>query len=159
MSFLNYLLTQNLQAYGDAASLVLEACIRPMPKLEALVAYYPPYMPKSSIGLSMTLDFLIHLPASTKWGTVYPSFRYPSTEPGFAEHDLDEYDKTAATLAWSRTLGVLRKAFGMEVDLEAIWDNHTRLGVRDQGCRCDDEDDGAAAVCEPCADDDRRDRG
>ena len=98
-----------------------------MPKLAACVAYYPPYMPKSSIGLSMTLDFLLHLPATTKWGTTYPSHTYPDTEVGFAEHDLDEYDRTAATLAWSRTLGVLRKAFGIEVDLEDIWDNHTRL--------------------------------
>lgn len=116
-------------AYSDAASLCLDACTRPMPKLAALVAYYPPYIPTSTTNFPPTLDVQVHLAASQKFGTRLPSFRYPDTKDGFAEHDLDEYDKTAATLAWSRTLGALRHAFGIgrDTDLEAIWDNHTRL--------------------------------
>jgi hypothetical protein len=116
-------------AYGDAATLCLEAAIRPLPKLVALVAYYPPHLPKTNTGWPLTLPIQVHLAASQKFGTTLPSFRYEDTEDGFAEHDLDEYNKTAATLAWSRTLGVLRRGFGLEDhwDLEAIWDNHTKL--------------------------------
>ena len=116
-------------AYGDAAALCLEQCMRPMPKLAAIVAYYPPYMPKTNTNFPPTLSVQIHLAGSAKFGTRHPSFRYPDTHEGFAEHDLDEYDKTAATLAWSRTLGILRRAFetDLDVDLEGIWDNHTRL--------------------------------
>lgn len=116
-------------AYGDAASLALDVAIRPMPKLAALIAYYPPQMPRTSTGWPQTLPIQIHFASSQKFGTTLPSFKYEDTEEGFAEHDLDEYDKTAATLAWSRTLTVLRRAFGMEDqwDLEAIWDNHTKL--------------------------------
>ena len=116
-------------AYGDAAALCLETCMKPMPKLCALIAYYPPYMPKTSFAIPSTLALQIHLAGSANFGTKYPSFHYPDTEPGFAEHDLEDYDKTASTLAWSRSLGLLRRAFDtdLEVDLEHIWDNHTRL--------------------------------
>merc|ERR1711939_216440 len=116
-------------AYGDAATLALEVAIRPMPKLAALIAYYPPYMPRASTGWPMTLPIQVHLASSQKFGTTLPSFKYENTQDGFAEHDLDEYDKAAATLAWSRSLTVLRRAFSMDDrwDLEAIWDNHTKL--------------------------------
>ena len=48
-------------------------------------------------------------------------------KPGFAEHDLDEFNKIAASLAWSRTLGVLRKAFKIDVDLEKVREEHIGL--------------------------------
>ncbi|OOF91351.1 hypothetical protein ASPCADRAFT_155023 [Aspergillus carbonarius ITEM 5010] len=53
----------------------------------------------------------------------WPAFTYESVQPGFAEHDLEEYDRLASDLAWSRTLGVLRKAFGKDLDLEAHWED------------------------------------
>ncbi|RYP41453.1 hypothetical protein DL768_010492 [Monosporascus sp. mg162] len=40
----------------------------------------------------------------------YPSYTY-DVKPGFAEHDLEEYDKVSAELAWSRSLAAARKAF------------------------------------------------
>jgi SnoaL-like domain len=98
-----------------------------MPKLCALIAYYPPYMPNLNAGFPSSISVQIHLASSQEFGTKQPSFRYDDTKEGFAEHDLEEFDKVAANLAWSRTLGVLRKGFGIEVDLEQIWDNHTRL--------------------------------
>ncbi|TDZ16116.1 Uncharacterized protein Cob_v010980 [Colletotrichum orbiculare MAFF 240422] len=47
----------------------------------------------------------------------YPTYTYDA-EAGFAEHDLDEYDKVCAELAWSRSLSAARKAFNHHVDLE-----------------------------------------
>ncbi|EXJ72555.1 uncharacterized protein A1O5_03701 [Cladophialophora psammophila CBS 110553] len=115
-------------AYGDAATLVLEACMKPMPKLVAVVAYYPGHVPKTTTSFPPTLNVLIHLAASQRWGTRFPSYRYENTRPGFAEHDLEEFDKIGASLAWSRTLGLLRLAFDIEgPDLETIWEAHTRL--------------------------------
>lgn len=120
--------THNVPAYGDAAALVLEACMKPMPKLVAVVAYYPPYMPRSTTDFPPTLNLLIHLASSQKFGTRFPSYRYDNTRSGFAEHDLDEFDKTGASLAWTRTLTVLQTAFDIEgYDLETIWDSHKRL--------------------------------
>jgi predicted ester cyclase len=99
-----------------------------MPKLVGVVAYYPGHAPRSNTDFPLTLHVQIHLAASQKWGTRFPSYRYENTEPGFAEHDLDEFDKIGAALAWTRTLTLLRNAFGIDSpDLEAIWDNHTRL--------------------------------
>jgi len=46
----------------------------------------------------------------------YPCYTYGGVEPGFAEHDLDEYDKIAERLAWTRSLGVVRKGLRMDVD-------------------------------------------
>ena len=100
--------------------------MKPMPKLVAMIAYYPPHLPNTSTAFPPTLLVQIHLAASQKFGTKYPSFRYPDTEEGFAEHDLDTFDKTGERVAWSRTLGLLRQAFGITSDLEEIWDNHTR---------------------------------
>jgi predicted ester cyclase len=85
-------------------------------------------MPKSSTGFPPTLDVNIHLASSQKFGTRYPSFRYDNTQEGFAEHDLEEFDKVGASIAWSRDLALLRRAFDMpDANLEAIWENHTRL--------------------------------
>jgi hypothetical protein len=55
----------------------------------------------------------------------YPSYYYEGVEPGFAEHDLEEYDKIAARLSWSRSLDTVRKGFKVEVDLEKVWEEHT----------------------------------
>lgn len=53
----------------------------------------------------------------------YPSYTY-SARPGFAEHDLDEYDKISAELAWSRSLAAVRKAFNTHVNMELILDEN-----------------------------------
>lgn len=111
--------------------------MKPTPKLCAVVAYYPPYMPKTSANFPQSLNLLIHLASSQRFGTKHQqTYRYPDTKTGFAESDLDEYDKSAARLAWSRTLATLRKGFGLQVDLEAVWDQH--LQIRDQDGSSDD---------------------
>jgi len=115
-------------AYGDAAALVLEACMRPMPKLCAVVAYYPPHMPKTSANFPPSLNLIVHLAASQKFGTRHEkSYRYLGTTDGFAESDLEEYSEPDARVAWSRTLAALRKGFGMEPDVEGVVDWHNRL--------------------------------
>ena len=60
-------------------------------------------------------------------GAKYKCFVYPNVDSGFAENDLDEYDQISAGLAWTRTLGLVRKAHEMEVDLESIWEEHVAL--------------------------------
>ncbi|RVX72551.1 hypothetical protein B0A52_03741 [Exophiala mesophila] len=120
-------------AYGDAATLVLEACMKPMPKLVAVVAYYPPYMPRTTTNFPPTLDVQIHLTGSQKFGTRHPNYRYPDVKPGFAEHDMEEFDTVAAGLAWSRDIAMLRRAFDMpEYDLEGLWDDKVTALFRDQ---------------------------
>ncbi|KAJ5454102.1 uncharacterized protein N7458_005058, partial [Penicillium daleae] len=54
----------------------------------------------------------------------YPAYTYNHAPPGFAEHDMEEYDHLAAGLAWARTLEVLRKGFSREADLERRWEEH-----------------------------------
>ncbi len=107
--------------------------MKPMPKLVAVVAYYPPYIPKSTTNFPPTLAVQIHLASSQRFGTRHPSYRYANTKPGFAEHDLDEYDKIAESLAWPRTLGILREAFDMQSpDIEELWERHMRLEFVDK---------------------------
>lgn len=50
----------------------------------------------------------------------YPCYWYTAAAPGFAESDLDEYEAVAADLAWSRSLGAVRKAMGIDVDVERV---------------------------------------
>lgn len=57
-----------------------------------------------------------------------PSYTYPDVAPGFAEQDLDEYDRVADGLAWSRSLQVARLAFGTEVPIEKTWEENEERG-------------------------------
>ena len=52
-----------------------------------------------------------------------PAFKHYEYEarPGFAEHNNVNYNAVEAGLAWSRTLGCVRKGFRREVDLEEPW--------------------------------------
>lgn len=70
------------------------------------------------------MQLLVHLARSQPFSAKFAGYTYAGVRPGFAEHDLDEYDKVAASLAWSRTLGAVRKAFQRDEDLEAIRDEH-----------------------------------
>ncbi|KAK7182604.1 uncharacterized protein CC84DRAFT_1096447 [Paraphaeosphaeria sporulosa] len=54
----------------------------------------------------------------------YPVYTYEGVDAGFAEHDLDEYDAVADALAWSRSLSMVRRGFGAEVDLERVWEEN-----------------------------------
>ena len=47
----------------------------------------------------------------------YPSYTY-NAPPGFAEHDVEEYDRVCAELAWSRSLATANKAFAKDAELE-----------------------------------------
>lgn len=58
-----------------------------------------------------------------KLDLAYPSYTYEA-EPGFAEHDLDEYDAVSAELAWSRSLAAARKVFGINPDLELVLEHN-----------------------------------
>lgn len=49
----------------------------------------------------------------------YPSYTYQA-EPGFSEHDVEEFDGVSAELAWSRSLSTARKVFGIDPDLEMV---------------------------------------
>lgn len=66
------------------------------------------------------LQVLAHIAGSQGFAPAFTSYTYHGAKPGFAEHDLDEFNKVAASLAWSRTLGVLRKAFKIDVELERV---------------------------------------
>lgn len=54
----------------------------------------------------------------------FQAYKYAGVESGFAESDLDEFDVAAADLAWSRSLGVVRKALRIASDIERIRDDH-----------------------------------
>jgi hypothetical protein len=60
----------------------------------------------------------------------YPAYTYEGVDAGFAEHDLDEYDAVADAIAWSRSLSMVRRGFGAEVDMERVWEEHVEQAYR-----------------------------
>jgi len=114
-------------AYGDAAAIVLDVCIKPMSKLCAIVAYYPTQYPKTSTTYGPNTECIVHAAGSERVPLKCRSYNYPFVEIGFAEADLETYDKISASLAWSRSLGAVRRGFRIDVDLESIWENHMAL--------------------------------
>lgn len=111
-------------AYGEAASEALDVAVKPMPKLCALVAYYPEKVPAPGAGFPPSHNVAIHFAGPQSKTPNCRCYSYPGVEAGFAEENLEQYDKVSASLAWSRSLAVLRKGFEVEVDLEKIWDDH-----------------------------------
>ncbi|EMC95770.1 hypothetical protein BAUCODRAFT_71739 [Baudoinia panamericana UAMH 10762] len=114
-------------AYGDAAAICLDAHIKPQPHLAALIAYYPTTIPNPKTKYPSQLQVLCHIAGSQGFAPAFTSYTYQGVQPGFAERDLDAYNKVAASLSWTRTLTLLRKAFKIEVDLESIWESHVGL--------------------------------
>ena len=65
----------------------------------------------------------------------YQAYSYKGSEPGFAEHDLDEYDPIAEGIAFTRSLATLHKGFRTEPGVEALRDELTgsiKSGNNDQ---------------------------
>lgn len=95
-----------------------------MPKLCALVAFYPSGLPDPSSSPPRGLRVQVHLAGDQPFAPKYPSYTYVSTSPGFAQRDSGCYDKVSSSLAWSRSLDCVRKGLGIEVDLETVWEEH-----------------------------------
>ncbi|KAK8028276.1 hypothetical protein PG991_005332 [Apiospora marii] len=55
----------------------------------------------------------------------YPTFSYDANS-GFAEQDLEEYDKISADLAWSRSLATTRRAWRRDVNLERVHEENVQ---------------------------------
>jgi len=113
-------------------------------KLSCLVAYYPTRIPDPDTKFPSAIRVLAHLPVGEirvikqsqmvgiqgkkrlikrtidrgvgVGGSLpggYARYAYEA-EPGFAERDLDEFDRIAADLAWSRSLAIARRAFRVD---------------------------------------------
>ena len=98
--------------------------VKPIPRLCALVAYYPGRVPAAGAGFPTSHNVAVHLAGPISNAPKCRFYSYPGVEEGFAEENHEQYDKICASLAWSRTLSILRKGFDIEVDLEKIWDDH-----------------------------------
>ncbi|EAS35660.3 dienelactone hydrolase [Coccidioides immitis RS] len=114
-------------AYGEAASVVLDACMSPMPRLCAVVAYYPTTIPLAGCGFPSSLNYLIHLAESQPFSGKLNCYTYHRSDVGFAEHDSASYDRVSAQLAWGRTIACLRKGFEVTVDLAPFLENHMKV--------------------------------
>ena len=114
-------------AFGEAATACLDFYATTQPNVAALIAYYPTAITNPKLKFPPNLQTITHLAASQAFAPAFPSYTYEGVQPGFAEHDLDDYDRTASSLSWSRTLGLLRSALNVSVDLERVWEEHVAL--------------------------------
>jgi carboxymethylenebutenolidase len=114
-----------LVCYGEAASLVLKTSTKPMPKLCSIIAFYPTVLPTPKQKYPSLLQVQVHVaglsqvsprPEMCDWKL----YRYEKSKTGFADPSAKEYSEVDANLAWSRSLGTVRKAFKKDVDLEPI---------------------------------------
>ncbi|KAF2788949.1 hypothetical protein K505DRAFT_328582 [Melanomma pulvis-pyrius CBS 109.77] len=117
--------TYALICYGEAATAVLKAATKPMPKCNAIVAFYPTVLPSPKTKFPSLLHVQVHVaglsqisprPEMCDWKL----YRYEKSVTGFADPLTAEYSEIEANLAWSRSLGCVRKAFKKDVDLETV---------------------------------------
>jgi hypothetical protein len=125
--------TFGIVAYGDAATICLDIATKPIPHCCALICYYPSEIPHPTAKYPTQLNLVVHLTASQGFAPKFKYFKYPNVEPGFAEHDLPEYNRVSAGLAWSRTLKAVRKGFKQDVDIETVREKYLAfsLGTKD----------------------------
>ncbi|KAF2477750.1 NTF2-like protein [Lindgomyces ingoldianus] len=134
--------TYALICHGEAASVVLKAAIKPMPKLCALVAYYPTVLPNPKTKYPSLLQIVVHIaglsqisapPETCEW----KCYRYEHCTSGFVDPAAKQYSEVEANLAWSRTLACVRRGFKRDVDLETIveemWRGKYDVDVPEQG--------------------------
>ncbi|KAI0124982.1 hypothetical protein BJ170DRAFT_635906 [Xylariales sp. AK1849] len=125
-------------------------------KLGLLVAYYPTRIPDPNLRFPGGVQVLVHLTgdeikvlkqsqmvgiqgkkrmtrkridngvgtgSTLKMG--FPAYSYDA-DSGFAEHDLDEFEKVSADLAWSRSLAAARRAFRWEFNLQGVVEENSQ---------------------------------
>ncbi|KAF3941513.1 hypothetical protein ABW19_dt0201565 [Dactylella cylindrospora] len=106
--------------------MALEYATSPVSGLAALIAYYPTGLPTKEFSPQIK-RIMLHLADSQPFGPDSKHVKvrvYQDTKPGFAERVSVHYNATSASLAYTRTLGVLRDCVGPEIDLEDIWGEH-----------------------------------
>jgi hypothetical protein len=115
-------------AFGEAATHTLSAAQQTsLPHCVSLICYYPTAVPAPTHKYPASLDILCHLASMQPFGAAsFKIYVYPDVCPGFAESDLQEYDKFAAGLSWGRTLACLRRGFRIVVDLEEVVDEYNK---------------------------------
>ena len=100
--------------------------MQPSRQLQAVAACYPTSLPLTRFHPDVRI--LLHLPSSTPFSAPTSNnlrIRLYDAEVGFAERGCPTYNRGAASLAFSRTLSLLRHAIGpYNVDLEGLWDQH-----------------------------------
>ena len=121
-----------------------------MPKLCAVVAYYPTYLPTA--GFSASTNIKVHLagPVSPQnEGDYY--YKYEGADPGFAEHESGRYDPVSARIAWTRTIACLREGFDISRDIARVWEDHlySKLSAKDVDKTMDTVVDRANVRCVP----------
>jgi hypothetical protein len=98
-----------------------------MPKLCALVAYYPSAIPNPRAKYPTLLEVMVHL-AGTQVvpPTEFKCYTYAETELGFAERGKPEFEGVEAGLAWGRTLGCVKSGFKMRLkaEVEGVWERN-----------------------------------
>jgi carboxymethylenebutenolidase len=55
----------------------------------------------------------------------FESYVYPGADHAFNCKERASYDKSASSLAYSRSIGFLRRHLGPQYDLSGLWDRHT----------------------------------
>ncbi|KFX99815.1 hypothetical protein O988_03638 [Pseudogymnoascus sp. VKM F-3808] len=111
-------------AYDQAASVLMSKMLESRGKLCALVAFYPSTLPDPTSIPPKNLRVQVHLAGNQPFAPKYPHFTYEGAHPGFDELENSTYNRIASGLAWSRALDCVRRGFGIDVDLEGIWERH-----------------------------------
>ncbi|PVI02185.1 hypothetical protein DM02DRAFT_613149 [Periconia macrospinosa] len=119
--------TYAIVCYGDAASVVLKAALKPMARCCAIVAFYPPVLPSPKAKFSSQTRMQIHVAGLSQVSPPselceFQLYRYETCAMGFANPSAKSYSAVEANLANSRALACMRKAFKLDVELEPIVD-------------------------------------
>lgn len=54
----------------------------------------------------------------------FKAYTYSGVQPGFAEQDLEEYDRVADGVAFTRSIACLKRGFRIEKNIELVRDHH-----------------------------------
>ncbi|MGH7918152.1 MAG: dienelactone hydrolase family protein, partial [Candidatus Binataceae bacterium] len=109
-------------------------------KIDAAVGYYPDAVGQhleaaGPIGCPLALHFAGDAESVSACeairqaltdGDHFQIYLYPEAHRGFNNWERDVYERSAASLAQSRTLGLLRRTLGPRYDLDGLWERHAR---------------------------------
>lgn len=133
-----------LLGYGRGATIGYAAAVGGV--IRCAVLYSPEFAADASELTRSAVPVMVHMgdatsadsPAAIMAGALRNDpqatlFSYPSVGPAFACEDSSDYLRPAAMMAYSRSLGLLRRVLGPSIDLEALWNEHLlyEFGTKD----------------------------
>ena len=96
-------------------------------EVDCAVIYSDDFLSYKALQAVKADSIICHSIKETRGADSPRTFYYPDCERRFFDDTDKAYDKPATSMAYSRTLGLLRSKLGPNFDIQSLWEKHTNF--------------------------------